>query len=229
MRQSSSPADGRPGIPSFSPDLVLGMTLRPFDPKLFQPILSSLLRMVLRRPPDVLERMEPYADAVICIDPIEMPFVILFHPHPDHPGLRVCRRAEATTVSATVRSSLTTLIALAEGRVDGDALFFSRRLVIEGDTAVVVAFRNAIDGAGLDLIEIVTSALGPLRRPVRTVAQKTLGLLGRIRDDVDGLFQALLAPLRQEIDTQSFRLSEIETQVAEVAKLVHSKSRGHAA
>jgi predicted lipid carrier protein YhbT len=36
---------------------------------------------------------------------------------------------------------------LLEGKLDGDALFFSRDLVVDGDTEAVVMLRNIIDGA----------------------------------------------------------------------------------
>jgi O2-independent ubiquinone biosynthesis accessory factor UbiT len=229
MWHGSLQAGGRQIPPPFSPALLLGMTLRPFNPSLFQPLFNSCLQALLRSHPDILDRMEPYAQAVICIDPIDLPFVILFRPDPARPSLSLCRRDGAATASATVRGSLATLMALAEGLVDGDALFFSRQLVIEGDTEVVVAFRNAIDGAGINLVEDFAVALGPWARPARAVAHKAFGLLGRVKEDVETLCQAMLAPTRQQLDTQSSRLAEVETQVKELARLAQTKSRGQPA
>ena len=45
----------------------------------------------------------------------------------------------------TIRASLHDYAALALRREDPDTLFFSRRLVIEGDTAVGLALKNALD------------------------------------------------------------------------------------
>lgn len=45
----------------------------------------------------------------------------------------------------TVRASLRDYVALALRREDPDSLFFTRRLVIEGDTALGVAVKNALD------------------------------------------------------------------------------------
>jgi predicted lipid carrier protein YhbT len=45
----------------------------------------------------------------------------------------------------TVRASLNDYLALALRREDPDSLFFSRRLVIEGDTALGLAVKNALD------------------------------------------------------------------------------------
>jgi O2-independent ubiquinone biosynthesis accessory factor UbiT len=45
----------------------------------------------------------------------------------------------------TVRAGLGDYVALAVRRADPDSLFFARRLVIEGDTALGLAIKNALD------------------------------------------------------------------------------------
>jgi predicted lipid carrier protein YhbT len=45
----------------------------------------------------------------------------------------------------TVRASLRDYLALALRREDPDTLFFSRRLVLEGDTELGLALKNSID------------------------------------------------------------------------------------
>ena len=45
----------------------------------------------------------------------------------------------------TIRASLADYAALALRREDADTLFFSRRLVMEGDTALGLELRNALD------------------------------------------------------------------------------------
>ena len=48
----------------------------------------------------------------------------------------------------TVRASLADFLALALRREDPDTLFFSRRLVVEGDTELGLAIKNALDAVG---------------------------------------------------------------------------------
>lgn len=45
----------------------------------------------------------------------------------------------------TMRASLTDYVALALRREDPDTLFFTRRLVLEGDTALGLEIKNALD------------------------------------------------------------------------------------
>ena len=49
---------------------------------------------------------------------------------------------------------------LVEARIDGDALFFSRSLIIEGDTEAVVCLRNALDDMDSNVIDEAAKALG---------------------------------------------------------------------
>ena len=67
-----------------------------------------------------------------------------------------------------------------EGRLDGDALFFSRDLAIEGDTAAVVALRNAIDNEELDLVSEAMALLGPLEKLAVAPAQKLASVLSSV-------------------------------------------------
>ena len=208
----------KPMIPPFSPVLLLGLALRPVRPALLQPLFDAMLRVVRARHPDILERLEAYGDRMVCIDPVDLPFALLLEPDPAQPRLTVRRFVDAGEVHATIRGPLETLIALAEGRMDGDALFFSRQLVVEGDTEVVVALRNAIDGAGIDLVADLTSALGPLARPARRAAGAVLEAVSGLRAGVETVRQSLIAPALQGAAARDARLAELEAEVKALRK-----------
>lgn len=216
---------GKAMTPPFSPVLLLGLALKPLRPAVLQPIFDAMLRVVKKRHPDILERMEPFQDKVVCIDPVDLPFALLLEPLSEAPRLTVRRAIDPDEAHAVIRGPLETLIALAEGKMDGDALFFSRQLQIEGDTEVVVALRNAIDGAGIDLIADLTSVLGPLANPARRVADTAIEALSHLRHNVETLRQALIAPAVQGAASRDARLAELE---AEVKALRKANRRGHA-
>jgi len=218
MRPGQVRGNVKPVQPPFSPVLLLGMALKPVRPALLQPVFDGVLKMLRRRHPDILDRMADYASKPVCIDPVDLPFVILLDPNPDEPRLTVRREIDPQEVAATIHGPLEVLLALAEGKVDGDALFFTRRLVIEGDTEVVVALRNAIDGAGIDLINDISAELGPLARPFRSCASAAVDLLGRIQDDIETLRTALIAPAVKESNAQNARISQLETEMKTLRK-----------
>jgi predicted lipid carrier protein YhbT len=218
MMQAHTRTGATPVTPPFSPVLLLGMALKPLRPQALQPLFDAMLRVVRRRHPDILERMADYSDKAVCIDPVDLPFLILLEPNPEQPRLTVRRSIEPGEVAATIHGPLEMLIALAEGKVDGDALFFSRRLVIEGDTEVVVALRNAIDGAGIDLLEDFAQELGPLARPFRGLAGAAISLMGRMREDFETLRAAIIAPAVKDSMNQGARIAQLEGELKQLRK-----------
>ena len=170
--------------PPFSPILLAGIVARPLPLPLLQPFLSKIFTVLIHRHPGLFERLSDLTDPTFLIDPVDLPLAFVLDATPEHPSLTAGRKANKD-VAAVIRGPLLTLIDLMEGRLDGDALFFSRALKIEGDTEAVVALRNAIDDAGINLTNDILESFGPFAPPAR----QALGLGGRIyarlRDDLE--------------------------------------------
>lgn len=138
--------------------------MRPLPLLPLQLVLGGFLARILRRNPGLLDRLGEHRRARFGIRPVDLPFAFIVEAAP--PRLSVARELPQG-LDAYVSASLANLLALVEGRVDGDALMFSRQLTIEGDMEVVLALRNAIDDAGLDLAGELAALLGPLGEPAR--------------------------------------------------------------
>lgn len=219
--QPSHPVD-----PPFSPVLLAGLALAPVPVRLLQPLFDAILKVVRTRHPDILERLAAYPDAVVGIDPVDLPFTLMLEPIPEQPRLTVCRDFGDIRPTAVIRGPLEMLFALAEGRIDGDAAFFSRRLVIEGDTEVVLALRNAVDGAGIDLEADFAATLGPLARPLRYAADVGGRLFGRISRDMSLLRQSLVGPEQRRAESLNARVNELETELSQLRRsLRHRENR----
>ncbi len=136
-----------------------------------QPLLAAALMVMRRQHPAVFERLEELGDPLFVIDPIDLPFLFAMRPAGARPSLTACRDVDADTATATIRGPLPMLIDLLEGRLDGDALFFSRELSVEGDTEAVLVLRNAVDSDEINLFEDVIAILGPLAGPLRFAAE----------------------------------------------------------
>ena len=213
----------RPGKPAppLSPVLLAGFALRPLPPALLQPFLTLGLNLVRRRHPGLFDRLSGIREARILIDPTDLPFAFLLTPNPESPELRAVD--EDTPADAAIRGALRTLIDLLEGRLDGDALFFSRELAIEGDTEAVVALRNAVDDAEIDLAEDVLSVLGPASRPASWALSGARAVFARAERDLNALGDALNAPARRRIEAQEAEIAELR---AELATLKRGGRRG---
>lgn len=150
---------------------------------IIQAPLERMVGAVARRHPSLFARLGGHAATTFLIDPTDLPFAFRLWPRPDAPRIEVVRRPlPASSWDARIAGPLAALLGMVHGRLDGDALFFSRDLVIEGDTEAILALRNAIDDAELDLVAEAAAALGPLasvlERPARLVLPAVERLTG---------------------------------------------------
>jgi O2-independent ubiquinone biosynthesis accessory factor UbiT len=144
---------------------------------LLQPILSLIGTQVARSQPDVFARLGPHAAKSFVIDPTDLPFVLVLKPRPDAPSLSAWRRSEIPASHARIAGSFLDLFDLIDGSLDGDALFFSRKLHVTGDTEAAVALRNALDDVDGGVVASVTRAFGPLA----PIAAMTVAHLRKVR------------------------------------------------
>lgn len=213
------------GTPPFSPALLLGMVARPLPPAVVETVLRAAVRRTQARHPEVFARLRPLAETAFLIDPVDLPFKALLRPGAEPPSLRVLRNDDPAPGAAVVISgALATLIDLLEGRADGDALFFSRDLTIEGDTEAALILRNALDGADVEVFEIMLSALGPLAGPARRLAQPGRILARWLREDMARMQAALTTPLARQCAAQAADLAALEDQIGELQRRLRQRT-----
>ncbi len=213
--------------PPLTPVLIAGFAMRPLPPALLQPFLGLAMRLLQRRHPGVFERLSSVDAPLFLVDPVDLPLRFVLDPDPAMPRLSALAEDDPPPegITAIIRGPLLALIDLMEGRIDGDALFFSRQLTIEGDTGAGVALRNAVDGAEIDLVEDVLSALGPARAPARRALGVAGGLLDRFARDMETLRGAVVAPAMQKAETQAAALRRLEEKVAGLDKAQRRQRR----
>ncbi len=162
-------------LPHFPQPLAFAARTLPLPP--LSLVLGLLTQRMARAHPAMLQRLGPYADRLFLIDPVDLPFVFLLCPA--KATLAAHRRRHIPKYDARLVGPMSAFLAMLHGAEDGDALFFSRDLTIEGDTSAVLALRNAIDDAELDLsgeIAAASGAFGPMIRRVLTQAEQVTGL-----------------------------------------------------
>lgn len=140
-------------------------------------LLAHMARSIRGKRSGILARLEQYAGAVIVIAPSDLPVVFRIQASAADP-VAVIRRRDAYAWDARVTAPFFSLLAMLHGVEDADALFFSREVVIEGDTSALLAFRNALDAEEIDLTE---ELLGLLRLPgaARNGLKRAIAAIGR--------------------------------------------------
>jgi len=150
-------------IPVFPPVLARALGAVPLAPLSLS--LTVYARTIARRHPGLFRRLGDYDRARFILDPTDLPFVILLEPESGAPRVTLMRQPRES--DAQIKGPLAALLGLVHGAFDGDALFFSRDLVVQGDTAAALALRNAVDDAELDFAREIEDMSGPFARPLR--------------------------------------------------------------
>ena len=138
-------------------------------------VARRLLSNAMTARPSFAVRLGEHAGRIFAIDPVDCPFVFLLTPGDGDARLRLVRDAAEAVYDARIAAPLVVLLGMIDGTYDGDALFFSRDLVIEGDTEAVLALRNAIENAELDpstVLGLPHNLCGPFNRASRLMFDK---------------------------------------------------------
>jgi len=232
--------DTRPRIaaPPFTPILLASLALQPLPVKLFTPIAARILKKIELSYPDIFDRLKPLGSCQFSIVPTDFHCHFYVSLENGAAQISVLPKGQSIdqpvgTVTATISGPLLSLLKLLEGRVDGDALFFSRELTVEGDTEAVLTLRNAVDSADISLEKMLTSR----SRRLQPIAQKAVSglaaLYQRAQDDLELVHRSLLAPLSRQLSLQDNDLDRHEDQIrqlqAENRKLKAAVKRNAAA
>ena len=187
--------------------------MRPLPLAPLQAALSFALKAVCRRHPDILERLGGLGSLVYVINPTDLPVHFVLRIDGSDINLRAERALAPENTDATIHGPINALMALLGGEVDGDALFFSRTLSVEGDTEAVLALRNAVDAAEVDLFADVARAFGPFAPLVTRFIEDAKRLYARAEADLSTLQSASLQPAMRESQIQAGKLKRIEKRL----------------
>lgn len=210
--------------PPFTPFLLAAPLVPPVP--LLQRLVDAMVRQIVDRRAAAFARLAALGDAVILVRPTDLPIGFALHPGAHPPRVEVFRGDAHGPARATVTGPMLLLLDLLQGRLDGDAAFFTRDLTIEGDTETVLLLRNVLDGAGIDLAEdLVPGSLpSPVRRRAVVVLSGAERLLRRVAADLDRLAAAIIAPTEARLDRQQSRIDELSDQLSRLQRRVLRRS-----
>jgi len=151
-----------------------GQLMAPLPPVILKPLLQRCVRKIAAKRPEIFTRLGPCAHKTYVVDAVNLPFVFVLSPRPEQPVLLACRRQQIPKHDARISGTFLTLLEMIDGHLDGDALFFTRDLRIEGDVQAVVVLRNALDDLEGSIAEDLISPFGQF-------ASLTLAILRKLR------------------------------------------------
>lgn len=137
-----------------------------------QPVLYKIVHQIAQQRPELFARIAPHKDKLFLIDPLNLPFAFILRPNQDNLSFRAYRRRHLPQAQARIAGTFLTLLDMVDGQLDGDALFFTRKLVVEGDTEAVVCLRNAIDDVEGSIAEDTANLFGFTGRNALKILRK---------------------------------------------------------
>ncbi|WP_319413893.1 SCP2 sterol-binding domain-containing protein [uncultured Cohaesibacter sp.] len=141
-------------------------------------LISEVANRVASQHPEFFDRLDEYAKKSFVIVPTDLDWIACLSFHNEKVQLRLSRSLESfANRDVTVTAPFFSLVSLLDGEEDGDALFFSRDLTIEGDTEAVLALRNALDDAEIDFVHECSAIAGPLSQPLEAGGKRLIALL----------------------------------------------------
>jgi predicted lipid carrier protein YhbT len=137
-----------------------------------QPVLRRIVHKIAAQYPSMFARLGPHQSSVFLIEPQGLPFRLLLRPDPKSLMFRAIPRSGHPTHVARISGRFFDLLRLVDADEDGDALFFSRELLVTGDTEAVVSLRNALDDVDGSIAESVAEMFGAPGRATLTALRK---------------------------------------------------------
>jgi predicted lipid carrier protein YhbT len=183
-------------------------------------LTAALSRALRRRHPRLASNFARLDPAVVHVFPTDLPHRFAIEFGGGKMDVRVLPGAETRPPDAEIRGSLMALIDLLEGRIDGDAMFFSREIEITGSTAVIVAVRNTLDREEIVITDDIAALFGPLERPAMRVARRVDSALVGARARIAAIHARLheadgpARDLGAECDALRAEVKALKTRVA---------------
>lgn len=169
---------------------------------------------------------------VVLVCPVDAPLAVSMMVRADGTlTSRLWRQADTPQADAVIRAPLATLWGLAfGGGLDGDGSFFNRDLLMEGNTALAMALRYALEEAELTP-EDVLAGLAPvpaaLARPLAgQIMARGRDVHHHLRDAQSRLLEPLLRRVTR-LEREVGELSESVSGLAARAKRMEGRPRPH--
>ena len=202
-----------------SATLIAGLLIRPLPVAPLNRLLRHVADRIQNNHPAILDRLAPLAGTQFLICPTDLPHdmrLILGAGHVD------CVIEDDFMGPADVRisGSFLSLVAMMDGKIDGDALFFSRSLTVEGDTEALLTLRNALDSDDIDLKAEILELCGPLQKPASDFLKIGARLYHSLSRDISLISRAMTRPLSRRCDGLEQETHDLRTKVSHLEKML---------
>lgn len=171
----------------------LALTVTPLP--VLERVVSVVLGKMMARHPRLFDNLARLAPATVHLTPTDTAYRFGLRLGLADPVFYVLTD-EAEPAGASVSGTLEHLVDMLEGRADGDTLFFSRDIIVTGDTEIIVGLRNTLDREELQLMDEIIALCGPFARP----ASLAIGFAGALASRLKGHLESAHNRMHKNMD-----------------------------
>ncbi len=121
--------------------------------KIVSILLQKLVNRIYHNHSSTVECIEPIIGTSFFIRITNLPFNVFFTIEDNCISIEAAK-LEEMTADVCISSDLKSLIDIFEGDNDGDALFFTRKLRVTGNSDALVRLRNACDREDMNIVDV---------------------------------------------------------------------------
>lgn len=206
--------------PKFEPMLFLGFLMDNVPHIVLQKIFDKSMKTMHTNHRNVFERMQSVNNPTFLINATDLPFCFLLDTNLDAPQLKIFEKEhlDLLTYDASITGSFSILMTMLEGESDGDALFFSRDIKVEGDTESIVALRNAIDSNNIDVFSEILHEILPEYISTSTIEKFIKSKYNKVARIMDTIKESIVADVVKSTNNQQHTLKNMHKELSTLKK-----------
>lgn len=204
--------------------LFARIAMRPIPLAIVDMAVQKLARRLCSRYPLIIERLSDLRGTRFVINITDLQYWIEFSFYDNSIKTKTyCKAPETADVS--VAGTLVDLINMLDGDVDGDALFFSRNITVDGNTEALLTLRNAIDSEDINLKEDLLALSGVFRVPTRIAFNSLNRIFSRITKDMESISNAITFPLKLQQEALCADNNSLRNKITSLEKIVAKQQK----
>ena len=208
--------------------LLIGLILKDMPLKFLQPFLQKSMDVMQNKHSSIFSRVlsaQKSDNVFIVIDANDLPFLFYMKLSNTRSTLHAIKRTENPFFDAKIKGNLVDLLHLFEGKLDGDTAFFSKQLVIEGSTEIIVALRNAIDSVDINLREDLADIFIPFNGIAKYFLDKFSNFYVSIQSSINVIVDAVSYNNLGHIKDLEMKLSILKEEIENINKYFNKINR----
>ncbi len=178
--------------------------------------LAKTSRKIAFNHPGILTRLEPIYGKTFEFEPLEFPRLIRVRFFAENVEIKWIKKTETNSPDVKICGTFLALLSLLEGTEDGDSLFFSRQITVEGDTEALLTLRNALDSEDIELLEELFD--GPLSKPAKVIAETGSIFHQQLSTDMEKVNRAMVKPIVSALKSQGREIETIYNELTHFKK-----------